>query len=69
MTDRYNLSTLLNVFSLTTGTYLAASLKVDGVIHLPWLVIFAPALIYTVLLITTFLLLLHLVNNKPFPHV
>jgi hypothetical protein len=66
MTDRYNFSTLLDILSVVSGTYLLADLKMGGVINLPWLVIFTPALVCLSLSLIVFLLFLYVVQ-KPFP--
>ena len=61
MIDLANPSTLL--------TLVFASLKVAGVISLPWLVVAAPALLHLVLVALAFLLLAGLISAKPFPFV
>ena len=61
MADLANPSTLL--------TLTLASLKLAGVISLPWLVVAAPALIHLILLAIAFLLLVWMIYSKPFPFV
>jgi hypothetical protein len=61
MADLANPSTLL--------TLTLASLKLAGVISLPWLVVAAPALIHLALVALAFLLMAGLIGAKPFPFV
>ena len=59
-------SSLLDALAIAAVTYLLADLKMSGAINLPWLVIFAPVLIYVVLAVLTMAFFLRVIS-KPFP--